>query len=158
MKNHTICSARLNVRYLANSCRAGLNLPYKLDGVPSRAELLREKGLTIVELMVGIIIVSVLTLTIGSMLYYTYLSWFRNRDTVELQRDGTIAMDMIARAIRPHKGTVIGATNGGSTLIAGGEKFDYSFTTKPGKYMLKILNVNSQGSEVEEGRVNVTHM
>ena len=82
----------------------------------------KEKGITIVELMVGIIIASVLVLTIGSMLFYSYLNWFRNQDAVELHRDATIAMDMIARAIRPHKGTAIGA-NGGSTLTAGSELF-----------------------------------
>lgn len=84
----------------------------------------KEKGFTIVELMVGIIITSVLVLTIGSMLFYTYVSWFKNCDAVELQRDATIAMDMIARSIRPR--TILQISASGPILTAGSEKFEVS--------------------------------
>jgi prepilin-type N-terminal cleavage/methylation domain-containing protein len=60
----------------------------------------RCRGFTIIELMVAMVIGSILAITAGSMLYYIFLTWHRNTDEVELQRDATIAMNMISRAIR----------------------------------------------------------
>lgn len=79
------------------------------------------KGFTIVELMVAALISSIMAITVGSMLYYSYLAWSRNRDTVEMQRDATISMDMIARAIRPAYGADVQAS--GSTLTVGSKSF-----------------------------------
>lgn len=58
-------------------------------------------GLTIVELMVGLVIGLILALTLGTMLVYIFMAWRNNSDQVELQRDATFAMDILSRAIRP---------------------------------------------------------
>ena len=65
------------------------------------SKIKNQSGLTIVELMVGIVIGAILALTLGTMLVYIFAAWRNNSDQVELQRDATFAMDMISRAIRP---------------------------------------------------------
>jgi len=61
----------------------------------------KNKGFTLVELMAGVIMSAILAITIGMMLYFSYSNWRTNSEAIELQRDATIAMEMISRAIRP---------------------------------------------------------
>lgn len=73
---------------------------------------INKKGFTIIELMVAIILSSILAITAGVMLYYVFSSWKNNNIAIELQRDATIAMDMMARRIRSSTSTCI--RSGGS--------------------------------------------
>jgi len=61
---------------------------------------IRTQGFTIVELMVGALAGAVIAITVGTMLFYAYLAWSRHTNAVELQRDGSIAVDMITRKVR----------------------------------------------------------
>jgi hypothetical protein len=65
-----------------------------------------------VEVLAAIAAASVLALTAGLLLYYGYLALTRNRENVEMQADGTIAMDMIARAVRPASTATVTAAAG----------------------------------------------
>jgi len=75
---------------------------------------IKNQGFTLVELLVYIFVSSVLVLTMGMILYFCFLNWHRSGSAVELQRDGSIAMDMFSRAIRPASGP--GIQTLGSTL------------------------------------------
>ena len=57
-------------------------------------------GFTIVELMIAMTAACVLSITAGIMLVYTYSNWSRNIETVQLQRDATLAMSRLSRSIR----------------------------------------------------------
>lgn len=60
----------------------------------------QSSGFTIVELMVSMLAFSVMVLVVGSMLFYGWLGWRRNTESVNMQRDALIAMNTIAREIR----------------------------------------------------------
>ena len=60
----------------------------------------RKNGFTIVELMVAMLSAALLAAISGAILFYAYTGWRRNTAAVELQRDGTVAIDMLARAVR----------------------------------------------------------
>ncbi len=60
----------------------------------------RRGGYSLVELLAGMLAASVLTLTIGTMLYHAYDAWDENHDAVNLHRDARNAMDLMTRAIR----------------------------------------------------------
>jgi len=64
------------------------------------AESGKRKGFSIVELLVGMIAGAILALTAGTIIFYGYLAWRRNSDAVDLQRDGTAAMQMLSRRLR----------------------------------------------------------
>ena len=79
------------------------------------------RGLTIVDVAASMFLSSILVLTVGSMLFFGFLSWRRNSEAVGMQRDATIAMELISRAVRPVRGSFIQAS--GSTLNVGDESF-----------------------------------
>lgn len=60
----------------------------------------RSEGFTIIELMVSMIAFSILALAVGSMLYFGWLGWRRNTDSVAMQRDAMIAMRIVEHRIR----------------------------------------------------------
>jgi len=51
--------------------------------------------------MVGIVLGSVLALTIGTMLYSSFLGWFHTSASVEMDRDAKVAIEMFFWNIRP---------------------------------------------------------
>ncbi|RLA59006.1 MAG: hypothetical protein DRR04_09615 [Gammaproteobacteria bacterium] len=57
-------------------------------------------GFTIVELMVGMVAFSIMVLAVGSMLVFGWLGWRDTKESVGMQRDAVITMNMIAREIR----------------------------------------------------------
>lgn len=57
-------------------------------------------GFTLIEIIVALVSASVLALTAGLMIYYAFLAWTRVSDTVEVQRDASLASYMICRRIR----------------------------------------------------------
>ena len=50
--------------------------------------------------MVGIMAASILSITIGIMLFYSYQGWRRMQESAEMQRDASLAMNTMAAAIR----------------------------------------------------------
>ena len=59
-----------------------------------------KRGFTLVELMVSMVVLALLSLTIGSVLIFTWTGWHRASDSVAMQRDASLAMRMIAKEIR----------------------------------------------------------
>jgi len=57
-------------------------------------------GFTLVELMVSMLATSIVALTAGTMLFYGYVGWTKNRSAIDIQRDGTLVLDMLSRTIR----------------------------------------------------------
>lgn len=57
-------------------------------------------GFTIVELIIALAAASILAITAGITLVYGYSGWCRNNAAVELQRDATLAMYRLSRAVR----------------------------------------------------------
>lgn len=62
---------------------------------------MKKSGFTIIELLAGIVISSILVIVIGTMLYFSFESWRKGRMMAELESDEIFAIDMIERAIRP---------------------------------------------------------
>lgn len=57
-------------------------------------------GFTMVELLVALAATSILAITAGITLVYGYSGWCRNNAAVELQREATLAMYRLSRAVR----------------------------------------------------------
>ncbi|MBU0676586.1 MAG: hypothetical protein KJ626_00585 [Verrucomicrobia bacterium] len=57
-------------------------------------------GFSMIEFVVATLAAAVLALTAGSMLYYGYLTWVKNSEAVEVQRDATAALRMISEHVR----------------------------------------------------------
>jgi hypothetical protein len=60
----------------------------------------RKMGLTIVELMVGMVAASVLALTVGAIMYYSYRGWASVQSVGNMERDGALAMQAVAKEVR----------------------------------------------------------
>ena len=61
-------------------------------------------GFTMVELLVALAAASVLAITAGITLVYSHSGWRRNNAAMELQRDATLAMYRLSRAVRGASG------------------------------------------------------
>jgi prepilin-type N-terminal cleavage/methylation domain-containing protein len=61
-------------------------------------------GFTMVELMVALAASSILAITAGITLVYAHSGWRRNNAAMELQRDATLAMYRLSRAVRAASG------------------------------------------------------
>jgi len=61
-------------------------------------------GFTMVELLVALAAASVLAVTAGITLVYSHSGWRRNNAAMELQRDATLAMYRLSRAVRGASG------------------------------------------------------
>lgn len=57
-------------------------------------------GFTMVELLVALVAASILAITTGITLVYGHSGWHRNNAAMELQRDATLAMYRLSRAVR----------------------------------------------------------
>ncbi len=82
-----------------------------------------KKSFTIIELIVAIAVSSIIALTAGAMVYFSFSSWQRNVVSVELQRDYTFAMNMFSSVIRPARAGQIKIEDSDSTLIVGDRSF-----------------------------------
>jgi len=67
------------------------------------------RGLTIIELMVATAAGAIVAVTAGSMLYYGHVAWRQNNALVDIQRDATVALGAIGRAVRGSVGVAVGA-------------------------------------------------
>jgi len=69
----------------------------------------QQSGLTIIELMVAMVAGAIVAVTAGAMLYYGYVAWRQNNAVVDIQRDATVALGAIGRAVRGAVGVAVGA-------------------------------------------------
>lgn len=60
----------------------------------------QKTGFTLVELLMAVVASAILALVVGIMLVYAWGEFRRDRDGVNMQEDGRIAMETIARTIR----------------------------------------------------------
>lgn len=81
----------------------------------------RQRGFTIVELLVAVVASAVLALTAGAMLWYGTLGWRRTREAVDLQRDMAVTLDVMSRSVRA----------GTNLAFATGAVFTVRFTDRP---------------------------
>jgi len=93
-------------------------------------------GFTLVELMVSMLATSIVALTAGTMLFYGYVGWTNNRLAIEVQRDGTLVLDMISRTIRAAAETDItmetdgfrvATTDGEVAFLSSGNRLTYQY-------------------------------
>jgi prepilin-type N-terminal cleavage/methylation domain-containing protein len=75
------------------------------------------RGFTIVELMIAMLAGSILALTAGIVLFQGFTVLTRNRAAAELQRDGSIAVEMLQRKLRE-------STRSDIRLVTGGIEID----------------------------------
>lgn len=59
-----------------------------------------KSGFGMLELMLAMVATSIMALMVGSMLVYGWQGWKRNLDSVNMQRDVSLAMRVIAKEIR----------------------------------------------------------
>jgi len=57
-------------------------------------------GFTMIEMLVALAAASILAITAGITLVYSHSGWRRNNAAMELQRDATLAMYRLSRAVR----------------------------------------------------------
>jgi len=81
----------------------------------------RKQGFTVVELMATIAAATVLALSAGIVLTVGYREWVNDTGIVEMQRDATFAVDMMAKSIREANPSTVTASSG--TLNIGTRSF-----------------------------------
>ena len=57
-------------------------------------------GFTVVEILAASAAAAILAAVACSIIFYAHLTWRRNHADVEVQRDGTFAMDLLTRKLR----------------------------------------------------------
>jgi prepilin-type N-terminal cleavage/methylation domain-containing protein len=60
----------------------------------------RNEGFSLVELMLATIAFGILAVSVGTLLYFGWLGWRINKESVAMQRDASLAMRMMAKEIR----------------------------------------------------------
>ena len=86
------------------------------------------------ELMVGILAASILAITIGAMLYYSYSGLRKMRALAEMERDGSLAMRTMSRVIRGASSNNIRNVSSSSVIVSNVNGITaQSFTLSSGK-------------------------
>ena len=73
-----------------------------------------KSGFTLVELMVTAVAFAILALATGSMLVFGWQGWSRMNDSLDMQRDASLAMRVMAREVR--KSAIADVTVGNNLL------------------------------------------
>lgn len=94
----------------------------------------RKSGFTVVELMVAMLATAILSLVAGLMLVYGWMGWHKNFSAVQMQRDTTLAMRVIAKEIRR---TPIEKITDGTSLTCINTNGAYTFSTSGGDLNLE---------------------
>lgn len=82
---------------------------------------LSKTGFTLVEMLIGIVTASIVALTAGGMLVYTYRGVLRSSAMAELERDANIAVRTLDNTIRKASSsqTVVASTNTLRVVVSG---------------------------------------
>lgn len=89
-----------------------------------------KSGFTLVELMVTAVAFSILALATGSMLVFGWQGWKRMNDSVDMQRDASLAMYVMAREVR--KSSIDEITVGNQLGCVDTDGTNVSFTVSGG--------------------------
>jgi Tfp pilus assembly protein PilW len=80
-----------------------------------------KEGFTIVELLMATLATSIMAMAIGSILVFAWMGWARQSESVEMQRDVSMAMRIMAKEIRQATsvttGTSLSCTKPGSDVV-----------------------------------------
>lgn len=83
------------------------------------------KGLTLIELMVAVVILSIFVLFVGMILTSSWRFWNSGWEQVEIQRDASYAFSRVEKVVRSgDSATLVG---GGSGLQVTADEVTYSF-------------------------------
>jgi Tfp pilus assembly protein PilW len=63
-------------------------------------KLKKTAGFTVIELMAGMLGMAVIAMAVGSMLVYGWMGWRRNMESIAMQRNATVAMQVLEKRIR----------------------------------------------------------
>lgn len=83
----------------------------------------KKAGFSLVEVAISALVISILTLTIGAVLYSSWRNWQYGAAAVQLQRDSTIIFRTIAKEVRSSS---IGTITAGDILACPGGIFTRS--------------------------------
>jgi len=100
-------------------------------------------GFTLVELIIALAAASILAITAGITVVYGYSGWRRNNAAVELQRDATLAMYRMSRAVR--EASAADVTTSASQLTIQPTEFRVNVN---GDCLLYDPNTGVEGDEV----------
>ena len=59
-----------------------------------------KSGFTLVELLIAIVASAIIALTAGTMIFFFFKAWRVENAAVEVQRDGTVTTEFLARKLR----------------------------------------------------------
>ncbi len=76
-----------------------------------------QHGFSLVELMVALVSGSILAVTAGSMMYYTYLGWQRSNRAVGIQRDAAMAAELLSHSLRRTAAVNVTVTSATITIV-----------------------------------------
>ena len=107
-------------------------------------------GLTLVELMLGMLTASILALTVGAMLVYNYQGMARSSSMAELERDAALAVGTLDSAVRAAS-NVVAATTNKLQVSAGGNNRTFSVV---GRSLLYNPNGTSGGMVLITNRLS----
>jgi len=102
-------------------------------------------GFTIVELLAGMVAASVLAIAVGSVLFYAYRGWTVSSESVDMQRDGTIAMLTLSKRIRAAVPSGVSVSGSDLSIARGGTTAVFRVT---GADLLFDPNAAVSGDEV----------
>lgn len=80
----------------------------------------KRSGFSVVEMMAAMLALAILVLTVGLVLISAWTGWTRGKASVQMQRDATVAMRLIAKEVRQ---TPIENITTGTSLVCGTNSF-----------------------------------
>ncbi len=84
----------------------------------------QKRGLTIVELLVAMVAASILALAVGAIMYYSYRGWASVQSVGNMERDGSLAMQAVAKEVRGAASSNVAAV--ASRFAKVGDKLRYT--------------------------------
>ena len=95
-----------------------------------------KSGFTLIELMMTAVAFSILALATGSMLVFGWQGWTRINASVDMQRDASLAMRVMAREVR--KSSVANITVGSSLGCVDPSGSNVTFTVSNGNLEMAV--------------------
>ena len=128
-----------------------------------------KKGWTLIELMISMVSASIFMLVVGSLLFFGWSGWLQNSASVEMQRDISLAMQVMTREIRCAESIATSAdtlecvtTSNSMRFVRNGRNLDWM---KDGVFQMhlarggvdRFASVESNGCVSVELRVSTDH-
>lgn len=103
-------------------------------------------GHTLIELVIGTAAAAVLAVTLGTMLFYGYVTWVRNCLAVDLHRDATLAMQTLARSLRQASASGVDLSLPGRIVVSNQGTGIFSSFYQQGSNLVFNAAVNNAGT------------